>query len=199
MESLNQPVFDKESALIVIDVQNDFADPQGSLYVLGGEETISPVNNLVPRAVDAGSPVVYTQDWHPPVTPHFEPHGGTWPVHCSRDTWGAEFHPELEVGDLIVRKGTGGEDGYSGFTVLDDETGVESSTELDSILRRQKVRRVVVVGLAHDVCVKATALDARRRGYETVVVLEATRPVNLRPGDEDLANEQMTAAGVELV
>ncbi|MEX0790717.1 MAG: isochorismatase family protein [Actinomycetota bacterium] len=199
MESVNQPVFGEDTALIVVDVQNDFAHKRGSLYVPDGEKIIPPVNNLIARAGQAGSPVVYTQDWHPPVTPHFEPYGGTWPVHCVRGTWGAEFHPELEVGDLIVRKGTGGEDGYSGFTVVDDETGVESSTELDSILGRHQVRRVVVVGLAQDVCVKETALDARRRGYQTVVVLEATRPVNLRPDDENRANQQMVAAGVKVV
>lgn len=199
MNSSDKPVFAQDTALIVVDVQNDFADARGSLYVPGGERIIPVVNDLISKAREAGSPVIYTQDWHPPVTAHFQAYGGTWPVHCVRDTWGAEFHERLDVGELIVRKGTGGEDGYSGFTVVDDETGIESRTELDSILRRNQVRRLIVVGLAQDVCVKETALDARGLGYQTAVVLEATRPVNLRSGDESRANDEMVAAGVNLL
>lgn len=199
MNSSDKPDFDQETALIVVDVQNDFADTRGSLYVPGGEQIIPVVNELISKARDAGSPVVYTQDWHPPVTAHFQAYGGTWPVHCVRGTWGAEFHMRLDVGELIVRKGTGGEDGYSGFTVVDNETGLQSRTELDSILRQHEVRRVIIVGLAQDVCVKETALDATALGYHTTVVLQATRAVNLRPGDESGANAQMVAAGVELV
>lgn len=199
MNSSDKPAFAKEAALIVVDVQNDFADPRGSLYVSGGEQIIPVVNELISKARDAGSPVIYTQDWHPPVTAHFQAYGGTWPVHCVRGTWGAEFHERLDVGELIVRKGTGGEDGYSGFTVKDNETGIESPTELDSILRRHQVRRVIVAGLAQDVCVKETALDARELGYQTTVVLRATRPVNLRSGDESRANDEMAAAGVKLL
>jgi nicotinamidase/pyrazinamidase len=115
-----------------------------------------------------------------------------------RDTWGAELHPDLVVEGPIVRKGTGGEDGYSGFTALDVTTGERKPTELDDILRDKGIDEVVVVGLAQDVCVKATALDALRLGYETSVVLSATRPVNLSPGDEAAANEEMAAAGVTL-
>lgn len=199
MNSSDKPAFGQETALIVVDVQNDFADTRGSLYVPGGEQIIPVVNELISKARDAGSPVVYTQDWHPPVTAHFQAYGGTWPVHCVRGTWGAEFHSRLDVGEPIVRKGTGGEDGYSGFTVVDNETGVESPTELDSILRQHQVRRVIVVGLAQDVCVKATALDARGLGYQTTVVLPATRAVNLKSGDESRANDEMAAAGVELL
>ena len=189
---------DDHTALVVVDVQNDFADPGGSLYVTGGEDVVATVNALIADARDAGAAVVYTQDWHPPETPHFATSGGTWPVHCVRDTWGAELHPDLVVEGPIVRKGTGGEDGYSGFTALDVTTGERKPTELDDILRDKGIDEVVVVGLAQDVCVKATALDALRLGYETSVVLSATRPVNLSPADEAAANEEMAAAGVTL-
>lgn len=189
-------VFDERTALVVTDVQNDFADPQGSLYVDGGQQIVPAVNQLVSAARESGAVVVYTQDWHPPATPHFETQGGLWPVHCVKDTWGAELHPDLDVAGPVVRKGSGGEDGYSGFTVREVDTGEEEPTDLDVILREHDVRRVVVVGLAEDVCVKETALDARRHGYETIVLRQATRPVKLAPGDERAALDAMVAAGV---
>jgi nicotinamidase/pyrazinamidase len=191
--------FDPETALVVVDVQNDFADPSGALYVAGGETTIPEINRLVAAARQAGAVVVYTQDWHPEQTPHFEPFGGTWPVHCVRGTWGAELHPDLDVDGPVVRKGTGGEDGYSGFYARDVETGEDKATDLHRLLADRGARRVVVVGLAEDVCVKATALDARRLGYETTVLRDATRPVEVRPGDADRARAELAEAGVALV
>lgn len=193
-----QSAFDGRTALIVVDVQNDFADPKGSLYVDGGEKIIPMVNEAVAAAGKAGGLVVYTQDWHPPSTPHFVTDGGTWPVHCVRGTWGAELHPDLHVVGPVIRKGTGGEDGYSGFTARDLDSGTDTPTDLDAALRDHDIGSVVVVGLAQDVCVKATAMDARRLGYQTTVVLPATRPVNLKEGDEREANDQMAAAGVHL-
>jgi nicotinamidase/pyrazinamidase len=190
--------FDERSALIVVDVQNDFAHPEGSLYVDEGDEIISHINALVDEAKDAGASVVYTQDWHPPETPHFEAYGGTWPVHCVRDTWGAQFHDDLVVDGPVVKKGTGGEDGYSGFTARDVTTGDDVDTGLETLLRERGVERVVVIGLAHDVCVKETALDAQRLGFETGIDLDATRPVNVQPDDHVRANEEMAAAGVDL-
>ncbi len=191
--------YDSRTALVVVDVQNDFADPSGNLYVQGGEEVVPVANDQVRRAQDAGALVVYTQDWHPENTPHFEKDGGTWPVHCVKDTWGAELHPDLEVRGETVRKGTGGEDGYSGFTVRDPETGEEARTALEDLLRQHDVSRVVVVGLATDVCVKATALDAVAKGFETTVVGDGVRGVNLEPGDDERALEEMAAAGVTVV
>lgn len=199
MRVATEPAFDQSTGLIVVDVQNDFADPQGSLYVSGGESTIPVINRLVSAARSAGAPVVYTQDWHPPETPHFQTQGGVWPVHCVRDSWGAQLHPDLAVAGPVIRKGTGGEDGYSGFTVRDVVTTEDQPTELDRVLRDKDVRRVVVVGLAEDVCVKETALDAQRLGYEATVVLEATRPVNLNPGDKEAADAAMSSAGVALI
>ncbi|MEX2586434.1 MAG: isochorismatase family protein [Actinomycetota bacterium] len=199
MATLQQPHFDEHTALIVVDVQNDFADPQGGLYVQDGQTIIPGVNQMVAAAANAGSLVVYTQDWHPPLTPHFQAYGGTWPVHCVQGTWGAAFHPDLEVVGPVVRKGSGAEDGYSGFTARDVNTGSDRPTDLDSTLRDGGVEKVVVVGLAQDVCVKETALDARRLGYDTCVVLSATRSVNLNEGDFEAANEQMRRSGVTLL
>ena len=125
--------WDERTALVVVDVQNDFADPGGGLAVSGGDAIIPTVNEAVADAEAAGACLVYTQDWHPPQTPHFARDGGIWPVHCVRDTWGAEFHPDLRVAGEVVRKGTGGEDGYSGFTVRDPSSGDPSDTLLDSL------------------------------------------------------------------
>jgi nicotinamidase/pyrazinamidase len=187
--------YDEKTALIVVDVQNDFADPKGSLYVRGGEDIIRFVNEQTDRARGAGALVVYTQDWHPESTPHFKKDGGVWPVHCVMGTWGAEFHPGLEVAGPVVRKGSHGEDGYSGFMMRDPETGQEKPTELDGILTDHGVQRVVVVGLAQDVCVKETALDAAERGYRLDVPEAGTRAVNLREGDDERAWEAIRRAG----
>ena len=198
MTSANDQGYDRATALLVIDVQNDFADPGGSLAVAGGEAIIPYVNDQVAAARSAGGPVVYTQDWHPQVTPHFARDGGIWPVHCVMDTWGAELHPSLLVDGSIVRKGSHGEDGYSGFSMRDPRTGQESPTELDQILRAAGVRRLIVAGLATDYCVQATALDAVRLGYDCRVLLAGIRPVDLAPGDGERALNAMAAAGVEL-
>jgi nicotinamidase/pyrazinamidase len=185
-------------ALVVVDVQNDFADPAGSLFVAGGDEVVEVVNAELERAVDGGATVVFTQDWHPETTPHFTKDGGTWPVHCVGGTWGAELHPGVRVpeGALRLRKGTGGEDGYSGFTVADPVSGATSSTGLDEMLRQRGVTRVVVLGLATDHCVRATGLDAARLGYRTTVLRHGVRAVDLEPGAGDAALREMAAAGV---
>ena len=190
--------YDSSTALLVVDVQNDFADPNGSLYVSGGETIIPLLNEELARARAAEAYVVYTQDWHPPTTPHFQKDGGIWPVHCVQESWGAEFHPELQVEGEIVRKGTGGEDGYSGFTIRHPDSGEEESTELADLLKERGIERVVVVGLATDYCVKDTALDALRLGFETVVRADAMRAVDLQPGDGDRALEEMAASGARL-
>jgi nicotinamidase/pyrazinamidase len=187
-----------KTALVVVDVQNDFADPTGSLYVKDGEDVVPVANRQIERAKGAGSLIVYTQDWHPPSTPHFQKDGGIWPVHCVQDTWGAEFHPDLAVAGEVVRKGTTGEDGYSGFSVRDPVSGERGPTALEGILRSREVTRLVILGLATDYCVKETALDGVRLGFETVVLLEGCRAVNLQPGDGERATIEMELAGVRL-
>lgn len=190
--------YGERTALVVVDVQNDFADPAGSLSVRGGEVIIGRVNDEVARALAGGSLVAYTQDWHPEVTPHFARDGGIWPVHCVAGTWGAEFHPSLRVEGERIRKGIGGEDGYSGFTVRDPVSGDETPTDLEPMLRRRDVERVVVCGLATDYCVRATALDAVRLGFETLLLTDAIAAVDLEPDDGQRAIAGMAAAGVTL-
>ena len=200
MDTEGAPSFDERTALVVVDVQNDFADPGGSLYVQGGEEIVPVVNRQVRAAREAGATVVLTQDWHPPRTPHFVADGGTWPVHCVKGTWGAQLHPGLDTdADAVVRKGTGGEDGYSAFHVSDPHGGSVTSTGLAGYLRDRGVAAVVVVGLATDVCVRATAEDAAAEGFATTVLWAATRPVELTPGDGERARAAMLEAGVAVV
>ncbi len=186
------------TALIVVDVQNDFADPAGSLYVKGAADVIRMVNGEIRAATEAGSLVAYSQDWHPESTAHFAKDGGIWPVHCVGGTWGAELHPQLTVAGPAVRKGEGGEDGYSGFSMKDPTTGETKPTELEAVLRERGIAKVVVVGLATDYCVSATALDATRLGFGTEVLQDAIAAVDLEPGDGDRARAAMAAAGCVL-
>jgi nicotinamidase/pyrazinamidase len=188
------------TALIVVDVQNDFADPTGGLSVRGGEAIIPAIDREIEMAHANGAIVVATQDWHPPTTPHFAKDGGIWPVHCVADTWGAELHPDLALPDIAprIRKGADGEDGYSGFTMRDPVSGETIATELEALLRDARVDTVVVTGLATDYCVKATAIDAVALGFQTSVLTDAIAAVDLEAGDGDRALAEMEAAGVTL-
>jgi nicotinamidase/pyrazinamidase len=172
-------------ALIVVDVQNDFC-PGGALAVPDGNRVIASVNRL---AADAPL-IVATRDWHPPDHGSFVEQGGVWPVHCVRDTPGAQLHPDLRVRlDAIVDKGQArASDGYSAF----------ENPRLEQLLRARGVDTVHVVGLALDYCVKATALDARKAGFEVIVDRDATRAVDVNPGDGERAVAELRAAGVEV-
>jgi nicotinamidase/pyrazinamidase len=190
--------YDARTALVVVDVQNDFADPAGGLAVSGGMAIVPVVNAAVRAATEAGAMVVATQDWHPDATPHFQKDGGIWPVHCVAGTWGAELVPSLAIPPQAprIRKGIGGEDGYSGFTVRDPVTGEQGATELESLLRAHGVDRVVVCGLATDYCVRATALDSVRLGFRATVLRDAIAAVDLAEGDGARALEEMRLGGV---
>lgn len=187
-------------ALVVVDVQNDFADPAGSLSVRGALDVIPVINHEITLARSNDALVVLSQDWHPTRTPHFVTDGGPWPVHCVADTWGAELHPSLDVPEdtPIVHKGSHGEDGYSAFTMRDPVSGQERPTSLEPMLRDAGVDRVVVAGLATDHCVRATALDAIRLGFATTVMTDAVAAVDLEPGDGERALAELQAAGAIL-
>lgn len=185
-----------DTALVVVDVQNDFGDPAGNLYVPGGEAIVDGINEEIAAARAADGLLVFTQDWHPESTPHFAKDGGAWPVHCVKDTWGAQFLPSLQVDGPVVRKGTEGGDGYSGFSVRDPDSGDEHATRLGALLDEHDISRVVVVGLAQDVCVQATVLDARRLGYAATLLADLTRPVD--PDDGRAAVDAMQQAGAEV-
>jgi nicotinamidase/pyrazinamidase len=174
-------------ALIVVDVQNDFC-PGGALAVPEGDQVVEPVNELARRA----DFVVATRDWHPADHSSFKAFGGQWPVHCVQDTPGAELHPGVrrELIDVVIDKGQVRDlEGYSGF----------EGTELERLLRERDVDAVHIAGLALDVCVRATALEARRAGWRVVLHRSATRPVDVQPGDGERAIEELQRAGVEVV
>ena len=177
-------------ALVVVDVQNDFC-PGGSLAVERGDEVIAPLNRLIEEFLERGEPVYKSRDWHPAKTKHFADYGGTWPVHCVQNTRGAEFHSDLldDPRIHVVSKGTGDEDQYSAFdgTTLADE------------LRAQGVTEIWVGGLATDYCVKDTVLDALGEGFKVRALTEAMRAVNLRPGDDARAIEEMRRAGAQVI
>ena len=190
--------YDGRSALLVVDVQNDFADPEGSLYVRDAERIVPLINEEIASAERARAAVIYTQDWHPESTPHFEKDGGIWPVHCVQRSWGAELHPGLQVAGEVVRKGVGGEDGYSGFTVREPASGATTPTPLQQVLQERDVERLVVCGVATDYCVVETVLDARRLGYPVEVLPDAIRAVERDAGDGDRAIRRMREAGATL-
>ncbi|MGA2034813.1 MAG: bifunctional nicotinamidase/pyrazinamidase [Thermoguttaceae bacterium] len=196
------------NALIVADVQNDFC-PGGALAVPEGDLVVPIINRILPQFDVA----VATQDWHPANHGSFAAnHPGRspgeqidlaglpqilWPVHCVQNTPGAELHPGLDRRRIarVFRKGTDPTiDSYSGFF----DNGRRSSTGLDEYLKRLGVTDVYVCGLTTDYCVKATALDAAGLGFQTHLLEDACRGVELRPGDIRQAIEQMRAQGVML-
>jgi nicotinamidase/pyrazinamidase len=183
-------------ALLVVDVQNDFC-PGGALGVSGGDEVVPVLNRYIERFRAAGAPVFATRDWHPAKTKHFEAYGGVWPPHCVQGTPGAAFHAGLALpaDAVVLSKGMDPEeDAYSAFQAED-----ASGMPFTAVLGEQGVGRIYVGGLATDYCVRATALDAAREGFEVVVLGDAIRAVELAPGDGERAIAAMRDAGVGFV
>ena len=184
------------TALLVVDVQNDFC-AGGALAVPQGDRVVDPINRLLAAYTAAHAAVFASRDWHPTGSSHFIGQGGRWPVHCVADTPGAAFHPRLLLPDstAVVSKGQAPDsDGYSVFD------GVLAAGEmLEEALDERNVGHLTVCGLATDYCVRASVLDARTRRLEVSVVREAIAAVNLQPGDELGALDEMRAAGAELV
>ena len=182
-------------ALIVVDVQNDFC-LGGSLAVPQGDAVVPVMNRYMQQATESGMAVFASRDWHPRETRHFAEFGGPWPVHCVQNTPGAEFHPQLRLPPeaWIVTTGTSAEDtGYSAF-----EGTLPDGASVPDELRRLGVRRVHVGGLATDYCVRATVLDSLAAGFETFLLQDASRPVDVSPGDGERAVDEMLAAGAQL-
>ncbi|HEX7087813.1 MAG TPA: nicotinamidase [Vicinamibacterales bacterium] len=186
---------DRHSALLIIDVQNDFC-PGGALPVPEGDQVVPVLSRLAERAGALGLPVYASRDWHPPESVHFKSGGGPWPVHCVAGTPGAQFHPDLRLppGTMIVSAGTSGEDdGYSAF-----EGTVAGRGSFEADLRARGVTHLIVGGLATDYCVRASVLDARRLGIDVTVVSDAVRAIDVQPGDGERALKEMREAGAEL-
>ena len=176
-------------ALVIVDFQNDFTPPDGALAVPGGDEIAPHVNELA--ADPRFELVVATRDWHPPRHGSFAEQGGPWPPHCVQGTEGAELHPALDRGpiDEVVDKGQDvNADGYSGF----------EGTRLERLLRERGVDRITIVGLATDYCVRNTALDALRNGFEVVVDGDGVRGVEVEDGDSRRALDELREAGAEV-
>lgn len=175
-----------DDALIVVDVQNDFL-PGGALAVAEGDRIFGQLNELMPRF----RRVYATRDWHPRDHSGFQKQGGPWPYHCLQNTPGAEFSPRLQTEhvDAVISKGIDpNTEGYSGF----------DGTDLADRLRRDGVKRVFVTGLATDYCVRATAIEAKKHGFDVVVVTDAIAAVNVKSDDEQKALDDMRAAGATL-
>ena len=173
-------------ALLIIDFQNDFTSG-GALEVPGGDEIAKPIKRLAPRY----DHVFATRDWHPPDHSSFETQGGPWPVHCVQSTHGAELHPamrELPVEEVVDVGAEREDQGYSGF----------EKSKLEDLLRDREVDEVAVAGLATDYCVRASAIDACKLGFDTTVITDAIRAVDVNPGDGDRALDEMKAAGAKL-
>lgn len=184
-----------DSALLIVDVQVDFC-PGGALAVPEGDQIVPKLNDYIRLFRSANRPILASRDWHPPETTHFRTQGGPWPPHCIQGTPGAEFHPKLALPPdaIVVSKGMGAdEDAYSAFQARDAQGRL-----LEGWLRALGVRHLYVGGLALDYCVKASALDAVAKGFRTTVLVDATRAVNIKPHDGELAIEELLRAGANL-
>ena len=176
-----------KTALIVVDVQNDFL-PGGSLAVPQGDQVIEPLNRMIQRFVEQGSPVILTRDWHPQNHCSFEDQGGIWPPHCVADTVGAEFSSELRLPEevKIVSKATSPDaEAYSGF----------EGTDLAAWLHERNIERLIIGGLATDYCVRSTVEDGLKAGFEVIVLEDAVRAVDVEAGDGALALQTMADSG----
>lgn len=174
-------------ALLVVDVQRDFL-PGGALAVPDGDRIVPVLQRHLERFERAGRPILFTRDWHPADHMSFRAQGGPWPPHCVAGTPGAGFAPGLDLpaAAQLVSKGTRPDaEAYSGF----------EGTGLAARLRQQGVQRLFVGGLATDYCVRATVLDALREGFEVLLLGDAVRAVDVRPGDGERALRDMLQAG----
>lgn len=174
-------------ALLITDVQNDFL-PGGALPIQEGDEIIPVLNEYASVFSDAKANVFASKDWHPPNHCSFKQQGGSWPPHCVQDTKGAEFSPGLKLPEdtVVVFKAT--DPMRESYSVFDGTTFAKE-------LKERGIQRLFIGGLATDYCVLKTAQDARKHGYETVVLMDATQGINAKPGDVDKAIKSMLECG----
>ncbi len=184
-----EPGFRSGDALFIVDVQNDFC-PGGALAVPGGDAVVPVLNRWIERARAENVPVYASRDWHPKGHASFESEDGPWPPHCVQDTDGAAFHPELALPEdaHVLNKGTKLEsDEYSAF----------QAGPLAEELRSAGIKRLWIGGLAQDVCVRQTALDARKAGFDVELIEAATRPIDEEGGRRTV--EELRDAGVHVL
>ncbi len=182
----------RASALLVIDVQNDFCSG-GALAVPGGDAVVPALNRMIGWASSSGRPIYATRDWHPPDTHHFKAYGGVWPVHCVQGTAGAKFHPDLALpasATIVTTGDTTDSEGYSAF-----EGHTPHGSSLVHALRERQIAHLYVGGLATDYCVRHSVLDALKSGFEVTLLTDAVAGVDVNPGDSAKALDEMRRAG----
>ena len=181
---------DKHTALVVVDVQKDFC-PGGALAVREGDKVVPVLNKYIEKFRKAGAPIIFTRDWHPPDHSSFKAQGGPWPPHCIQNSEGAKFHPNLSIpleGE-IVSKADKKDEAYSFF----------QGTDLAAKLHQRGIKRLLVGGLATDYCVKETVLDGLKHGFEVYHLDDASRGVEVNPGDSERALKEMVAKGAKRI
>lgn len=184
----------KKSALVIVDVQNDFC-PGGALMIKNGDAVVPALNRYIERFKAEGLLIYATRDWHPDRTIHFKEYGGRWPAHCVKWTAGAQFHPGLMLpeGAVVITKGDGpDEDSYSAFDGKD-----HGGRRFSEALRGNGINHLYVGGLATDYCVRRTVLDALKEGFGVTLLLDAVRGVDLNPGDSRKAIDEMIEKGAD--
>ena len=179
----------KGDGLLIVDVQNDFC-PGGALPISEGDRVVPVVNQWIDAAEKIGIPVYASRDFHPVRHVSFKDQGGLWPPHCIKGSEGAAFHPELKLPDHVVKI-------TKGVRLDHDQLSLFNQTGLAEQLHRDGVKRIWIGGLAQDVCVMETVLDARKAGFDVYVIMNATRPVTPEGGRESVA--KMKEAGAEIV
>lgn len=179
---------DKHTALVVVDVQNDFC-PGGALEVREGDKVVPILNKYIEKFRKAGAHIIFTRDWHPPDHSSFKAQGGPWPPHCIQNTEGAKFHPNLTKPreDEIISKANKKDEAYSFF----------QGTDLALSLHQRGIKRLLVGGLATDYCVKETVLDGLKNGFEVYHLDDASRGVNVKPEDSERALKEMVTKGAK--
>nr|WP_255454041.1 MULTISPECIES: nicotinamidase [unclassified Thermococcus] len=173
--------------MIVVDMQKDFM-PGGALPVPDGDKIIPKVEEYIRRFKEKGALVVATRDWHPPNHISFKEQGGPWPKHCVQNTEGAKFVVKLPEDAIIISKADKPDkEAYSGF----------EGTNLAEILKEKGIKKVYICGVATEYCVKATALDALKHGFDVYILKDAIRGIN--PEDEEKALKELEEKGAKIV
>lgn len=185
----NEEMLRKGDALLIVDLQLDFC-PGGALPIAEGCRIIEPINRWIAAAKTNTVPVYASRDWHPVEHISFVSQGGPWPSHCLQDSEGARFHPDLQLPGSAIKV-------TKGVRFDRDQNSAFDATGLAAKLRADGIVRLILCGLAEDVCVRATTLDALHEGFEAIVLTDATRPVTARGGEE--ARHEMRGAGAELI
>ena len=184
---MNRVIITNNSAIIAVDIQNDFC-PGGALPVPDGDAVVYSMNLYITKFSKMGLPVYFTRDWHPQNHISFKTNGGIWPEHCVQETYGAELHKKLLIPSraVIISKGISPDnEGYSGF----------QGTDLDKRLKANNIRQLFIGGLATDYCVKSPVLDALHAGFDVVFLSDASKGVDVNPGDSEQAIDEMLREG----